>query len=140
MKLSKHFDLKEFYVSSSFPHLVPEIPRDADDVDKLLILVNSVLEPVRNRFGVVTILSGKRSLALNTAVGGQPNSEHLYDGPSCAVDFACATPELTQQAFDWLVVERHGCYGQLIHYTKSKFIHVSLPTVKHINHNWEWEK
>ncbi len=42
----------------------------------LHILVAKVLQPLRDKFGPVTINSGYRSPAVNTAVGGSPYSDH----------------------------------------------------------------
>jgi len=39
-------------------------------------LANMVLQPVRDRFGPVSISSGFRSVSVNSLVGGSPNSDH----------------------------------------------------------------
>ncbi|HEY8877783.1 MAG TPA: D-Ala-D-Ala carboxypeptidase family metallohydrolase [Roseateles sp.] len=83
MNLSPHFTLEE---------LIATQHRDIDNDPPLEIVANLkrtalLLESVRQRLGApIIISSGYRSPALNKAVGGQPNSQHLTGQ---AVDFIC---------------------------------------------------
>lgn len=76
MQLSKNFTLAELCKSEV------AIRRNIDNTpsekvkNNLQILVNNVLQPLRDKFGPVTITSGYRSPAVNTAVGGSPVSDH----------------------------------------------------------------
>lgn len=76
MQLSKNFTLAELCKSEV------AIRRNIDNTpsekikNNLQILVDNVLQPLRDKFGPVTITSGYRSPAVNTAVGGSPVSDH----------------------------------------------------------------
>ena len=78
MKLSEHFDLDEFTRSATADrlHIDNTIPEEL--IPNLKNLCVQVLEPLREHFGTpVVISSGYRCPALNQAVGGVPNSQHL---------------------------------------------------------------
>jgi hypothetical protein len=76
MQLSKNFTLAELCKSEV------AIRRNIDNTpsekvkNNLQVLVDNVLQPLRDKFGPVTITSGYRSPAVNTAVGGSPVSDH----------------------------------------------------------------
>lgn len=76
MQLSKNFTLAELCKSEV------AIRRNIDNTpsekvkNNLQVLVDNVLQPLRDKFGPVTITSGYRSPAVNTAVGGSSVSDH----------------------------------------------------------------
>lgn len=83
-KLTPHFTLGEFALGEPARRFT-----DQHQVDTAIELAK-FLEKVRTAFGGkrVTITSGNRPAAINRAVGGASNSEHLYDAPGVgAVDF-----------------------------------------------------
>ena len=83
-KLSPHFTLGEFALGEPARRFTAQ-----HQVDTAIELA-AFLERVRTAFGGkrVTITSGYRPAAINRAVGGASQSEHLYDAPSVgAVDF-----------------------------------------------------
>jgi uncharacterized protein YcbK (DUF882 family) len=85
VRLSPHFALSEF--RSPDKRHVPEAY--ATELQNLCI---RYLEPLRERFGPVTVHSGHRSHRRNQAVGGAPLSFHL-DRPGlagAAADVSCA--------------------------------------------------
>jgi hypothetical protein len=75
-QLSRNFTLAELCKSEL------AIRRNIDNTpsekvkNNLQILVTNILQPLRDKFGPVTITSGYRSPAVNTAVGGSPVSDH----------------------------------------------------------------
>jgi hypothetical protein len=71
-RLSPHFRLEEFHC-----HDGTLVPRGATPA--LLRLCAEVLEPLREQFGVCTIVSGYRHAAYNRLVGGAKYSQHIYD-------------------------------------------------------------
>lgn len=103
-RLGPHFRLSEF--TDWHTHDLPPVGSQLG----LQHLVTHALEPVRTRWGPVHIASGYRTAATNAAVGGAPDSRHLYDrfGRSPAADIVVegATPE---QVFDFL--DRRGAGG-----------------------------
>ena len=104
MKLSEHFDLNEFTRSATADRLHidnslnPSDPTGQSIINNLRNLCEKVLEPLRQHFGIpVVISSGYRCPALNKAVGGVPNSQHLTGEAADIV-----LPKLAD-AFYWLI-------------------------------------
>lgn len=75
--LSKHFSLSEMTRSATALRKKIDNTPDADAVEALQELCIHVLEPLRERFGVLKITSGFRSPAVNALVGGSRTSQHL---------------------------------------------------------------
>lgn len=76
----------------------------------LTALCVNLLEPVRNRFGPVSIHSGFRSKAVNAKIGGSKTSQHMRGE---AADFHCPGATL-EHVMRWIVVESGLSYGQVI--------------------------
>lgn len=102
IQLSEHFNLQDFGGQN--------IPDAA--VPAFASLANLILEPVYAKFGVkLHFTSGFRTAANNTAVHGQPNSEHMATADWCAVDFFCV---MIDKIFDWMRNDPTLPYHQLI--------------------------
>lgn len=86
MKLSKNFHLKELTKSSTAERLGLKNYPTEDQLIALTVVTNRVLQPVREKFGIVTVNSGLRGEELNKAVGGSKTSQHCKGE---AVDFEC---------------------------------------------------
>lgn len=78
IQLSKHFRLSEFTRSATATRLGIDNTPEITDIEALQSLCINVLEPLRERFGVIRITSGYRCLQLNEAVGGARRSQHLF--------------------------------------------------------------
>lgn len=76
MRLSSNFTLAEFeHTSVSIRNNVP----DSFILENLRYGVTHILQPLRDALGVpVVVSSGYRCAAVNAAVGGVPNSQHIY--------------------------------------------------------------
>ena len=106
MNLSDHFTLAELTRTSSG---LANVPTDSE-VKALEALCTTLLEPVRAKFGPVSIHSGYRGPAVNAKIGGSKTSQHMRGE---AADFHC--PGATLEAvMEWIVTESGLAYGQVI--------------------------
>lgn len=87
----------------------------------LQALCTAVLEPARKFIGLpIKVNSGYRSEAVNKAVGGAKNSQHLVGE---AADITLGSKELNKQLFEWM--QHNVEYDQLIDEKNYRWIHVS---------------
>ena len=113
MKLTKNFDIKEFVCHDG------SVP-NAEQTQNIKELCENVLQPLREAYGAIEIMSGYRSPAYNKQVGGALNSKHTTGE---AADIKC---DKLDEAFAWII--RKCSYDQVILERKddgSKWIHVS---------------
>lgn len=89
--LSAHFTLEELTRSETAQkRSIPNTP-DAAAAERLRLLAQRVLEPLRQLYGLpLRVNSGYRSPALNAAVGGAKNSQHVRGE---AADITAGSPE-----------------------------------------------
>ena len=110
IRLSKNFSLSEMVKSATAERL------GVDNSPSLIHLVNlthlaiHILQPVRDKFGVITINSGYRSPALNAKVGGSKTSQHCNGQAGDFESFSTANPDLARWIaknldFDQLILE-----------------------------------
>lgn len=94
----------------------------------LVVLVDNLLDPIRERFATpVIITSGYRCKRLNELVKGVENSQHV-EGKAADFYFAGFTAkEMTQAFFE--IAESYN-FDQLIFYKKRHFIHISYNSTK----------
>ena len=78
VQLTEHFRLSEFLKSATAERLnIPNIPSLAS-AERLVNLCEQVLEPLRKEYGKpIYVTSGYRSEALNQAIKGARNSQHM---------------------------------------------------------------
>ena len=87
----------------------------------LQALCTAVLEPARKFMGLpIKVNSGYRSEAVNKAVGGAKNSQHMVGE---AADITLGSKELNKQLFEWM--QHNVEYDQLIDEKNYQWIHVS---------------
>ena len=84
MNLSRNFTLQELTKSDTAIRKGIDNNPNADQVEKLKLLCERVLQPVRDHFGRVKVTSGFRSPELCAAIGSSVNSQHAK---AEAVDF-----------------------------------------------------
>lgn len=123
----KHFNLSEFFRSSTAAKNGIKNEPSADEraaiVRNINLLVDNVLDPIRDKFCTpVIITSGYRCPQVNKLVGGVANSQHMS---GCAADFHVQgfTPLMMHQVF--LYIFNTLEFDQLIFYRSKNFIHVS---------------
>lgn len=122
-KLSDHFTLEELSTTSYSDLRAKNAAYARENIWKLQVLANYILEPCRVICGPLIVNSGCRCPELNTKVGGSKTSQH------CLCEAADLTPTKmsVKEAFD--KIRKSGIpYGQLILETVGgkTWIHISL--------------
>ena len=77
IKIAKYFSLMEMCASETAQKLCIRNQPTVTEVVNLTLLCTKVLDPLRKAMGPITISSGFRCKALNKAVGGVSNSQHM---------------------------------------------------------------
>ena len=108
MNLTRNFSLLELTKSDTAIRKGIDNNPNADQVEKLKLLCENILQPVRDHFGRVKVTSGFRSPELCTAIGSSVNSQHAR---AEAADFECPGVDNAELA-DW--IHRELPYDQLI--------------------------
>ena len=110
IQLSEHFSLSEFTKSITAERLGISNQPSYEQVLAMRHLCREVLEPLRQHYGApIRITSGFRCEALNKAVGGVGNSQHM-DGE--AADLSVPSEEVARDWFQWLA--HHTDFDQLL--------------------------
>ena len=76
MKLSRNFTLQELIKSDTAIRLDINNNPNSGQIEKLRLLCENILQPVRDHFGRVKVTSGFRSEQLCTKIGSSINSQH----------------------------------------------------------------
>lgn len=93
---------------------------------RLQLLINNILDPARRKLGkAIVVSSGYRCPALNAAVGGATNSQHLT---GMAADLVVSGGNMDDMRALFKILYDMGNFDQLIweHPKNSKWIHVSF--------------
>ena len=108
MNLSRNFTLSELTKSDTAIRKGINNNPNAEQIEKLKILCEKILQPVRDHFGRVKVTSGFRSPELCQAIGSSANSQHAR---AEAADFECVGVDNAELA-DW--IHRELEWDQLI--------------------------
>jgi|TARA_Y100000004_G_scaffold125952_1_gene141698 hypothetical protein len=108
MNLSRNFTLSELTKSDTAIRRGINNNPNAEQIEKLKLLCENILQPVRDHFGRVKITSGFRSSELCVAIGSSVNSQHAK---AEAADFECLGVDNAELA-DW--IHKNLPYDQLI--------------------------
>ena len=101
LRLSVHFRLREFTKSITAERLSLINEPDHEKILAMKHLCREVLEPLRQHYGKpIRITSGFRCEALNMAVGGVGNSQHMLGE---AADLSVPSEEVARDWFQWIV-------------------------------------
>ena len=126
MQLSKNFSLEELTKSQTAVRLGIDNQPSIPVTNNLRNLVSSVLQPLRDKLGMlVSVSSGYRSTALNKAIGGSPASDHCFGYAADIEVPGMSTKEL------FLFIKRNFKFKQLIlefhneNVASSGWVHVS---------------
>jgi len=110
IRLSKNFTLPEMIKSATAERLrIDNSPNDFHLVNLTHLCIN-ILQPVREKFGIITINSGYRSPALNAKVGGSKTSQHCNGQAGDFESFSTPNPDLAlwitkNLDFDQIILE-----------------------------------
>jgi|TARA_R100000149_G_C5806966_1_gene91826 zinc D-Ala-D-Ala carboxypeptidase len=130
MNLTRNFSLQELIKSDTAIRRGIDNNPNADQVEKLKVLCEQILQPVRDHFGRVRVTSCFRTPELCQAIGSSPNSQHAR---AEACDFECPGVDNAELS-DWIHSQLD--YDQLIleFYTpgekNSGWVHCSYTTDK----------
>ena len=126
MQLTRNFSLQELIKSDTAIRKGIDNNPNADQIEKLKMLCENVLQPVRDHFGRVKVTSGYRSPELCVAIGSSINSQHAK---AEAVDFECLGVDNAEVA-DWVYLNCQTDQLILEYYTpgepNSGWIHCSV--------------
>jgi len=97
-QLTEHFTLEELTVSPTAKKLgLPNTPT-AEHIENMRYCCEKILEPVRAKFGPVTVNSSYRAPLVNKAVGGSKTSQHVNGQ---AIDFEVKGVD-NKKVADWV--------------------------------------
>lgn len=122
--LSKNFTLEELCASATAKARGIDNRAPESVMRNIVLLVNNILQPLREEKGVIVIASGYRSPELNKAVGGVKNSQHM-SGQACDI-FIHGDINYGWDLFEY--IETHLPFDQLIMEHNAKgthWVHVS---------------
>lgn len=95
-KLSKNFTLEELTASVTAKKKGIDNTPSKEVKENLRILCRKILQPLRDLYGKpIRVGSGYRCPALNTAVGGVKNSDHMH---GCAADITSMEDDFQHNA------------------------------------------
>ena len=98
MNLSRNFTLSELIKSDTAIRKGINNNPNAEQIEKLKLLCENILQPVRDHFGRVKVTSGFRSSELCVAIGSSVNSQHAK---AEAADFEVIGTD-NAELFDWI--------------------------------------
>ena len=118
----KHFTIAELCRSTTADRLGINNRCHTEHVTNLTLLVNNVLDPLREWYGhPITINSGFRCPELNKAVRGSATSQHMT-GEAADID----TGDRQQNKLLFEHIRQHLPFDQLIDESNFSWVHVSF--------------
>lgn len=136
MKITNNFTLEELVHSNTAKRLKIDNTPSQEVIDKLTKLCNEILQPIRDKYGeVIIVSSGYRCEELNNVVNGSPTSQHRY-GEAADIHTVADTKEENKKLFHLIkemIDNGEIVVGQLINEYDYNWIHISLPNKNHKN-------
>jgi hypothetical protein len=128
--MKNYFTVKEFEKSATAEKLKISNTLPSDKLLNVLYLIDKVLNPIREKYGkCITISSGYRCPALNKAVGGVANSQHLADNDSAAADIDVGNKVDNKELFNLIkemINKKEIIVDQIIDEKNFDWIHISV--------------
>lgn len=120
--MGKYFTVNELCKSDTARLRDIDNTPNAIQISNMEELIKNVLDPLREAYGKpINVNSGFRCPALNKAVGGAKNSEHMT---GCAADIDVHSIQGNKQLFD-LIQKLNLPFRQLIDESNFSWVHVS---------------
>ena len=118
----KYFTIEELCKSSTALSKGINNSPSPEIVNNLTLLVNNVLDPLREKYGKPISVNGAyRCPELNKVVGGSKTSQHMT---GTAADITVGSPDSNKKLFN-LIIEMNLPFDQLIDEKNFRWIHVS---------------
>ncbi len=118
----KYFSIKELCASTTASARGIDNTPNSEQEANLTTLINKLLDPIREKWGApITVNSGFRSLALNTAVGGAASSQHMRGQ---AADLNAGSKDKNEQLYN-LILSMDIEFDQLIDESGFTWLHIS---------------
>ena len=112
MRISDHFRKQEFEKSQTAMRLgISNTVTEPELVANMVALAANVLEPLRAKWGPVSLSSGYRHPDLSQALGSKPTSQHCF---AEAVDCEMFKSPGNRPVFEWFVNESGLSWDQII--------------------------
>ena len=122
----KYFTIDELCASDTAERKKIDNTPNADIRLRMQTLIEQLLDPIRAAWGSpITVNSGYRSPALNSAVGGVPTSQHVKGE---AADITVGSTADNKRLFDRIVEmqkTRRIAFDQLIDESGYSWVHIS---------------
>lgn len=120
----KYFTMNELTASATAKRLgIPNVPT-LREAENLRLLVENVLDPLREAWGApIIVTSGYRSKLLNETVGGAANSQHTT-GMAADIRTLSDLPQDNERLFD-LARRMDLPFDQLIDEYRYNWVHIS---------------
>ncbi len=120
--MGKYFTVEELCASTAASAKGIDNTPNAEQSANLETLINKLLDPLREKWGApITVNSGFRSLALNTAIGGAKTSQHMKGQ---AADLNAGSKAKNEQLYN-LLLSSGLQFDQLIDESNFTWLHVS---------------
>ena len=124
MAKMKWFTLKEFVKSNTAARLGINNNRSEDVKKNIELLVEKILDPLREKFGKpIIVTSGYRCKELNKVVGGAAKSQHM-SGEAADIRTVEDSKSANKELFN-LIIELGLPFDQLINEHDYDWVHVS---------------
>jgi zinc D-Ala-D-Ala carboxypeptidase len=124
MKLSKNFALSEITHSNTAKRLGIDNTPNEKHLANMSLLLNNLIQPMRDSIGPIRISSGYRGKDLNRAIGGSKKSQHCK-GQALDIQFWQNGKMMNELIFEW-VLDSGLEFDQMINEFDFSWIHISL--------------
>ena len=123
MKLSKNFSLSEITRSSTAIRKGINNNPNEEHLYNIKILINEIVQPMRDDIGPIRISSGYRSPQLNRAIGGSNKSQHCK-GQALDLQYWEKGKMNNEIIYDW-ILSNEVEFDQIINEFNFSWIHIS---------------